>query len=152
MGRLCPVGAAAAAGNDVAQIYGGQRDDDLVSDRELLLDYQLCDVSILLAWRDSTVGDRVYSSDTSELGFPLVVRQHGDFAPLLIIFALFTGSWIDGVIGALVAIPLVRAVLVLVVRVGIANSGTDGRHGVNQVPIHGSRQALPGARRASTGS
>lgn len=50
---------------------------------------------------------------------PLVIRQQTNISPLLITFAVFTGAWADGVIGALVAIPLAGALQVLFVR-GVA--------------------------------
>ena len=49
--------------------------------------------------------------------FPLIVRQQANLSPLLITFAVFTGAWVDGVIGALVAIPLAGVVQVLFLRV-----------------------------------
>ncbi|HLI50489.1 MAG TPA: AI-2E family transporter, partial [Thermomicrobiaceae bacterium] len=48
---------------------------------------------------------------------PLVVRQQANIPPLLITFAVFTGAWVDGIVGALVAIPLAGVVQVLVLRI-----------------------------------
>lgn len=48
---------------------------------------------------------------------PLVVRQQANISPLLITFAVFAGAWVDGVVGALVAIPLAGALQVIFLRV-----------------------------------
>jgi predicted PurR-regulated permease PerM len=48
---------------------------------------------------------------------PNLVRNQADIPPLLVVFSLFVGGTVGGVLGALVAVPLSGAIKVIVVRV-----------------------------------
>ena len=52
----------------------------------------------------------------SQILTPVIMRSQADIHPLLVIFAVFVGGELGGIIGALVAIPLAGAVSVLVIR------------------------------------
>lgn len=53
----------------------------------------------------------------SQILTPVVMRSQADIHPLLVIFAVFVGGELGGIVGALVAIPLAGALSVLFVRV-----------------------------------
>lgn len=53
----------------------------------------------------------------SNILLPNIMRNQSDIPPLLVIFALFAGAAVGGILGALVAIPLFGAAKVLVVEV-----------------------------------
>ncbi len=48
---------------------------------------------------------------------PNLVRNQADIPPLLVLFSLFVGGTVGGILGALVAVPLSGAIKVIVVRV-----------------------------------
>ena len=48
---------------------------------------------------------------------PNLVKNQADIPPLLVLFSLFVGGTIGGILGALVAVPLAGAIKVLVLRV-----------------------------------
>jgi predicted PurR-regulated permease PerM len=48
---------------------------------------------------------------------PSLVRNQADIPPLLVLFSLFVGGTVGGILGALVAVPLSGAIKVIVVRV-----------------------------------
>ena len=53
----------------------------------------------------------------SNVLLPNIMRQQSDVRPLLVIVALLLGGSVGGILGALVAIPLIGALRVLIVRV-----------------------------------
>lgn len=53
----------------------------------------------------------------SQILTPVVMRSQTDIHPLLVIFAIFVGGELGGIVGALAAIPLAGAISVLFVRV-----------------------------------
>ncbi|HZU11531.1 MAG TPA: AI-2E family transporter [Chloroflexota bacterium] len=48
---------------------------------------------------------------------PLILRSQAKISPLLVTAAVFTGAWVAGIVGALVAIPLAATLKVIAVRV-----------------------------------
>ena len=71
-----------------------------------------------VAWRSIVLGVYVVLQQLEgNLVTPYVMRSQSDIPALLVLFAVFAGGTVGGVLWALVAIPLAGALQVLVLRV-----------------------------------